>query len=375
MIKKAIALILFATSPAAAQQWSVDADAGRIRSALDPSSAGVESVVLGVQYTAFNSVFRISGGVPTRADQALWGAVAGAHRLAARPGMFVTGIDLSANAFVLHDRVERTQEVRDVFQQPRVIPAPSYSGYAVAGQAMPVLGIETAKVQAHLRAGFSRYTSEFAEQTHERDVKLADAQLTFFPTASIAIMPAVRHFIADEGSYTFGGVTAALAQGPVALHGSVGQWLDVEQQDVTWSAGASFRVHDRITLNARGRRDALDPLYGTPGQTAWSVGVSVKLGAVPSASAVPAVFDAGKAIIRLPAKHTAAAPRVAGDFNKWKPQPMQRDGDAWVYAVSLQPGVYNYAFVDEAGEWFVPENYPGRKQDGMGGTVAVLVVK
>ena len=368
-------MFLALATPLGAQQWSIDADAGRIRSALDPSSAGVESVVVGLQYSAFNSGIRISAGVPTRSDQALWGAIAGTHRLAARPGMFVAGVDLTGNAFVLRDRVERTQEVRDVFNQPRIVPAPSYSGYAAAVQAMPVVGFESSMFQAHVRAGVSRYTSEFAEQRRDRNVKVADAQVTFMPAPSFAIMPAVRHFIADEGDYTFGGVTAAFGTGPVSVYGSAGQWLEMEQQDITWSAGASVRVHDRITLSARGRHDFIDPLYGTPGQTAWSIGASVKLGKTFSSVPVPADFDAGKATIRLPVKQAATAPRVAGDFTKWKPQPMQRQGDAWVYAVTLQPGVYNYAFVDESGEWFVPEKHPGRKQDGMGGVVAVLVVK
>ena len=376
MMRLTALLLVIAATPAAAQQWSVDAEAGRIRSALDPSSAGYESAMVGVQYAGFNTSFRVSAGVPTRADQALWGSVAGTHRFAVRPGAFVAGLDVSGNAFALHDRVERTREIRDVFQQPQFVPAPAHSGYAAALQALPLVGFETSKMQMHVRAGVSRYTSEFAEVHRDRNVKLADAQLTFLPTSSFAIMPAIRHFIADESSYTYGGVTAVLAQGPLTLHGSAGRWLDLADQKMTWSGGAVLRVHERIGIVARARHDVLDPLYGTPGQTAWSVGASFKLGRVQNVNlAVPAVFDAGKAMIRLPVKNSSVPPRVAGDFTKWKPQPMQRDGDAWVYAVTLQPGVYNFAFVDDKGEWFVPENYPGRKNDGMGGVVAVLVVK
>jgi hypothetical protein len=80
-------------------------------------------------------------------------------------------------------------------------------------------------------------------------------------------------------------------------------------------------------------------------------------------------------VIQLPLAHASSAPRVAGDFNAWKPQPMQRSDSAWVFTVQLAPGVYNYAFVDDNGEWFVPAKHPGRKSDGMGGTVAVLVVR
>ena len=54
---------------------------------------------------------------------------------------------------------------------------------------------------------------------------------------------------------------------------------------------------------------------------------------------------------------------------------MERDGTFWSYTVAAAPGVYNYAFVSATGDWFVPENVPGRKDDGMGGHVAVLVVR
>jgi hypothetical protein len=54
---------------------------------------------------------------------------------------------------------------------------------------------------------------------------------------------------------------------------------------------------------------------------------------------------------------------------------MQREGDHWTYTVAVPRGVYNYAFVDADGTWFVPKGVPGRKDDGMGGQVAVLVVR
>jgi len=38
------------------------------------------------------------------------------------------------------------------------------------------------------------------------------------------------------------------------------------------------------------------------------------------------------------------------------------------------PGVYHYTFRSATGEWFVPVSTAGRRDDGMGGFVAVLVV-
>ena len=53
---------------------------------------------------------------------------------------------------------------------------------------------------------------------------------------------------------------------------------------------------------------------------------------------------------------------------------MEREGGRWIWRARLAPGTYHYAFVAEDGTWFVPESVPGRRDDGMGGHVAVLVV-
>jgi hypothetical protein len=65
---------------------------------------------------------------------------------------------------------------------------------------------------------------------------------------------------------------------------------------------------------------------------------------------------------------------IAGDFNNWQPTPMQREGDNWVVRLPLAVGAYHYAFRSANGTWFVPSSTPGRRNDGMGGHVAVLLV-
>ena len=80
-------------------------------------------------------------------------------------------------------------------------------------------------------------------------------------------------------------------------------------------------------------------------------------------------------VIRLPtAEASGDALSIAGDFNGWKPAPMTREGGDWVLRLPLAPGVYKYSFRDAGGRWFVPASVPGRRDDGMGGHVAVLVV-
>jgi hypothetical protein len=377
MTKLLPSFLILATlaQPGLAQQWSVEAQAGRIRSSLDPASGAYESVMLGARYDRINTQLRFSAGVPTAADQPFWGALSATHRLAVYSNSFVFGADVAGNAFLLQGREQRQQlGGGGPFQPPQVVTTPGQSGYAGVLQALPLVGYETAKVQLHVRAGISHYTSDIGDQARDRTVKLADVQLTFLPTPSFMLLPNVRHVIAEESDYTYAGVTAAVAAGNLSLWGAGGTWTNIDTEPASWAAGANLRVHERVTFTASARRDAFDPVYGTPAQDAWNVGMLVKLGDLPE-KRLPAVVDRGHAVIQLPVAHASTTPRIAGDFNSWKPQPMQRAGSTWVYTVKLAPGVYNYAFVDEKGEWFVPAKHPGRKSDGMGGTVAVLVVR
>jgi hypothetical protein len=90
---------------------------------------------------------------------------------------------------------------------------------------------------------------------------------------------------------------------------------------------------------------------------------------------VAPVAPGGRRMIGIPAGAAKGTPSIAGDFNGWTPEPMRREGSRWVWTGVLAPGVYHYAFVAADGTWFVPESVPGRQDDGMGGHVAVLVVR
>ena len=63
--------LMLSSAPLAAQEWRVSAQAGRIRSALDPAPS--ESFGLGLQYDDANAGLRLSGGVPMRSSDPLRG--------------------------------------------------------------------------------------------------------------------------------------------------------------------------------------------------------------------------------------------------------------------------------------------------------------
>ncbi|MCI0435791.1 MAG: glycogen-binding domain-containing protein [Gemmatimonadetes bacterium] len=368
-----------AAAPATAQQWAVSAQAGRVRSALDPARAP-SSIALGLRYDARDTGLRLSGGVPTESLDALWSSAGAWKRAAVRQRGFVAGIDLAGSGFITRDR--RPDPPRQpppllpgLFPRP-LEPVADRSGHALAGQVVPVVGYDGGRLQAHVRAGVSHYTAKFGDVELDRTVRLADAQLTVAPVPSVAVMPAVRRFwTTGEEAATYAGVSGAIAHRRGTVWASVGSWLHTDYVREPWAAGATLRLHRRVMIEAGARRDTFDPLHMQPEQTAWSMGLTVQVGG-PSrpAAPVPAEYVGGRATIHLPVSESASRPSIAGDFNRWSPAPMQRTGDEWTYTVALEPGVYHYAFVDADGTWFVPESVPGRKDDGMGGHVAVLVV-
>jgi hypothetical protein len=378
LLRFVLPLLICCTTPqfAAAQQWHAEVQAGRIRSALDAAGTAAQTLAVGLSYRAVNSGLGLSVGVPASQGEPLWGSINGSHRAAVYRGRFVFGVDLSASGYVMHDRAERIRNVPDVFGRPQVVTEPPITGNAFAAQAAPVIGIEATRWQLHARTGASLYRSRFGELERSRTVIVSDVQLTVTPTSTFALAPVVRRFAADDAQHLYAGMTAIAGNDAGSLWASAGTWPNVDSAGVSWGLGATLKVLSRASLTASGRHDGFDALYLNPAQTSWSLGLSVRIGgSAPAAMPVPAAYENGRATIQLDAAHASTQPMIAGDFTNWKPRPMQRTRDAWTYTAHLAPGVYNYAFVDAQGKWFVPEDYPGRKSDGMGGTVAVLVVR
>ena len=362
-------------APLAAQEWRVSAQAGRIRSALDPAPS--ESFGLGLQYDDANAGLRLSGGVPMRSSDPLRGGASAWKRLSVQRGGLLAGLDVAGNAFLAVDRTQQTTSPLPGPFDPSV-PTTDRSGHAFAGQAMPVLGYDWATFQLQARAGVSRYEAKFAGQQSDRSVMLADLQATVTPTSSLAIVPVVRRFQAPrEAATLYTGISAMTASTLGSLWASVGQWTGGRSEGTPWSVGARLSLHPLVSLDGAVRRDTFDPLSLQPAQTSWSIGLSVLTSGRPRPITPPvaAAYVDGRATIQLPVSATSTRPSIAGDFNAWKPAPMEREGDHWVYRVVVTPGVYNYSFVAADGTWFVPDGVPGRKDDGMGGVVAVVVVR
>ena len=181
---------------------------------------------------------------------------------------------------------------------------------------------------------------------------------------------------ASEGLYPFFGGGVRYGGNPVQAWFETGKWFSDSLADAAWSAGIDVALNRRIALWSSVRQEAPDPLYWNLPRRTWSIGVTRRFNRTGGASslATPKV-DANGVVIRLSvADVDGTSVVVAGDFNGWRPVPMQREGREWVIHLPLPAGVYHYAFRSDRGEWFVPASVPNRRDDGMGGYVAVLVV-
>lgn len=364
------------SSPAPAQEWHAGVQAGRIRSVLDPAKAS-ESFALGLRHDDPAGGVRVLGGLPRTSAEPLWGGIGGWRRMSVPAGRLRAGIDVSGNLFATVDRAGADRGPLPGPFDPPVAPA-DRSGHAVAGQVLPVLGVEWDRVQVHARAGISRYAARFGAERADRSVRLADVQMTLVASNRVTVLPAYRRFeAADERATAYVGASVAYSSSVGSVWAGAGRWSAAASLRTPWSAGARLQLHPMLALEAAARHESFDPLYLQPAQTSWSVGLSMRLGGPRRAvmPPVPSAYENGEATIRLPVSRSATAPSIAGDFNAWTPAPMKREGNHWTYRVAVAPGVYHYAFVTADGEWFVPDGVAGRKDDGMGGHVAVLVVR
>lgn len=366
---------LWAAAPAASQQWSLEARAGRMDFELATTVPAATSLGLSLSRESRDGWLQLSSAVPMGEEDPLWGAVSLGRRTVLLEGRaFTIAVDAASQGFL--QRYPRQLQDGGGVPFERPLDGGTTWGYGLSTQAFPVAELRLGRVSVRGRTGISWYRSGLDDQSRQRTVSMGDVRLALRPTSGVSFSGDARHYIAPEGDFTFVGITAILARPELTLWGSTGQWLNDAASITPWSAGVDLPLFRRLSLTLEARQEALDPLYGSAPRRAWSAGLRLALSDPPTAAEpVPAEYDDGRATISVPADEVRGEPRIAGDFTDWQPRPMTRVGDEWRFTAALEPGVYEYAFVAPDGTWFVPESVPGRKDDGMGGEVAQLVVE
>lgn len=378
----ALAVVLGAAPAAARQaaaQWAIELQGGRLQGTpgAEPASSGALSLHL--RHDHRNGGLRLGGGLPAEANEPYWGSAAAWYRLLRSAGSWSAGVDLVAHGALLRGRDGGFRRVPGLpFGRPQLEEVPATTASTIGGQVMPLVALERGGWRVQVRAGLAQVSMRQQDAGVDRSIPQADLQVTRLIGDRFAVSPVVRRLREPAQTWAdYAGVTGVAAFSSLTLIASAGHWMGVGDIATPWAVSATLWPQGRVHLVAAARRDSYDPLTRQADLTSWHLGVGMKLGRLPRAAAAPiAAVDAdGRAVIRLPLRAGGEGPRIAGDFTRWAPVPMRRDGDAWIYTATLEAGVYQYAFVAADGTWFVPPATPGRRDDGMGGHVAVLIVR
>lgn len=365
----AVVAIQIAPVLGSAQEWRVSGQVGRVGYPGAPGGGARSSGVLGLSRTSIRDWFGLTAGLPVDGGP-YWGSVGGYRRLQTG-GAAGLLLDLSAHGFAQGEPQQGTEA-------PTILPPGGVggsdsvvSGFGAGGEVMAGGFVGSRRLAIEAKAGAAGQTSEIAGVKSDRLLPTGSLGLAAL-IAPFTLRAETRGWLDHDAQYTLAQGTLEWSGGPIRLSGSVGRWFE---SDITSSAlGASAALGGRVELIAGARWDAFDPLYLTvTTRSAWA-GLSVRLGRAVVAAPTPARYRDGRATFRLPARGAPGPVSIAGDFNQWTPALMRREGGSWVIELPLSPGVYHYAFVGPDGTWFVPESFPGRRPDGMGGWVAVLVV-
>ncbi|HEY7191273.1 MAG TPA: hypothetical protein VH436_32195 [Vicinamibacterales bacterium] len=350
--------VVFAAS-VYAQGFSIDLSAGRI--VYDPVSVnlGTNNAMATLRYDMTRGAWVYgTGAAPLRNGDPVWGAFGAGGRFTQavtenRP-LFL-GVDVDGHGFLFRDTVALL------------------NGTGGALEAIPFASVAAGPGRIELRGGWRGQRLSFASETQGRGVVEGGARAIY--GLQVRVQGDMKWVHAPEGTFPFVGGSVVYGGVPVQVWAQTGKWLSDQLNDVAWGAGVGVALGNSTTFWGSVRQEPPDPLYWNALRRTWSVGMTRRLGrAAPVLLPAPR-SDADGVVVRVP---VADAPGdvlfIAGDFNQWMPVPMQREGREWTIRLPLPKGAYHYAFRSARGTWFVPASIPGRRDDGMGGQVAVLLV-
>jgi hypothetical protein len=362
--------LLYLATPAAThgQEWRLSTQFGHLTwEGAAPATTEQSSVALGLSRSTYHEWIGAAAGAPL-AGGSFWATAGAAKRVAmdARAGL---GLDVASHAFL--QRIRETAATAPPVGLPVTTRTGSETIAGGGGQTMAVVFARLDDVRLELRGGIAGQATYASDATQQDHAPVADGRL-LVQLGRLQAGSEAQHWH-RRATYAGGVVTAGA--GRLVAWGSAGRWTHGGPEGMSWAAGGELGLPGGVRIEASYRHNGFDPLYHQPTAVAAVLGASVRLGSGSRyAPPIPAAYAGGAAVIRLRARDARGEPRIAGDFTEWKPVPMAPAGDAWTLTVPLEPGVYHYAFVTEDGEWFVPERTPGRRSDGMGGWVAVLIV-
>lgn len=367
-----LALLVGTSAPAAAQQGSVEAEAG-VSHAQPPSGFDLPSAtygLLGLRLT-YGQAGRgwlwasAHGGLSSSDDAGDWGSLALGGEIWAGDGSGLQpGLGARGSAF--------TVGAPDRFQAATgaLFPQVRYSEGPLTFQLRGLAGAGTSEVEI-TRPGF-----ETGSVTTDLWYVGAEPGVTF-RTADGELTGTMAYLDARAGVFRRAGLTYSGGSRDVGWSAGLEVWDTPTGSEVSVTASLNLRLDGGWTVNLGGGRSDPDPLLESPPSWQGSGTVAYRLAEL--APAAPAALtEISGTGPRRSVRFRLEAPEaervvLLGDFTGWEPVPLERTDGHWSATVRVEPGVYHFGFrVD--GEWHVPENASGEVSDDWGRTNATLVV-
>jgi hypothetical protein len=350
-------LVISIPSAVCAQGLSVDVSAGRL--VYDPlvANIGTNNLMGSLRYDTAREIWIYGAAAAPLTDTAtFWGGAGAGGRLATRSNPRASvGADVGAHGYSFRDAI-----VDQV-------------GRGGIAEVIPFVRLSAGLGYVEGRGGWRGHTLTLSGVRESRGVLETGARAGY--GGMVRVEGDARWVRATEGTFPFAGASLMYVGAPVQAWGQAGKWLHTDLDDTTWGGGLAVALGARSSVWASVRQEAPDPLYWNTARRTWSVGMTQRLGRVATPiRPVPVAPDGGVLVTLRASDAPSGQVSIAGDFNNWQTTPMQREGDKWVLRLPIGPGVYHYAFRSATGTWFVPSSTPGRRGDGMGGHVAVLMV-
>jgi hypothetical protein len=201
-------------------------------------------------------------------------------------------------------------------------------------------------------------------------------------TGALRATLSYQHTRVSGETYPEAHLALAFSRGPADLdvYGGL-RWssFDGDGLDERWAgASAAFWVSANAAVVVSGGQYSSDVLQGLPGGDFVSIGLRLtprRSRPIPVLAAAPIVYTPEAASAGVAFRVDAGnGVEVAGDWNGWQPEPLQRDASGrWVMPATLTPGVYRFNLRVDGERWVVPDEVPS-VDDGFGGRVGILII-
>lgn len=357
-----VVLLLLVSARPLGAQWYASASWGASED-LDAATSGtVQSFQLSVSGFSDAGRLLLIGGVPIRTSEDLTWGLAEASSSPFLAGNRRRGFgfqpDLLARGFAYHE------------------PLADLNGAGGLLLGEPYVAYSGTTFRARLGGGVRAAGTSVAGTSGGRIAGVAAADLRVAPRGRVSGTVRGEVFHLEDRTLPHGSIGLLFDHESGYLWAGLDRWQGDERRETGWYAGGSVDLTDALSARVNFGRTSGEPMFDTPARQTWSIGLRYRFADRPGTTRLDPLPEYGDRGVRLrvPAREGRGRLSVGGSFNGWQPVLMAQDEDAWTITLDLEPGYYELAFMDETGRWFVPESFPGRRRDGMGGWVMILVV-